>query len=320
MSSLAGNCCLALSSALDGLVSYPGNTTYTSSLGSYFSLLETAVQPACILSPRTAQDVSTAVRILAATKFAVRSGGHASFAGAANIEDGVTIDLSGLANITLSLAAGQGTYADPQQIVSVGVGSTWGAVYAYLDPVQLSTVGARVAGVGIGGLALGGGISYFGPRFGWACDSVTNFEVVLANGTIINANEDENQDLLWALRGGQNNFGIVTRVDLQTFAQGDFWGGQVIRSIDTADNQIKALAAYTDPENYDEFASLITTFAYSGDGDLQVVVNDEKYTKPVADPPVFDAWKNMTALVSTQRITNMSDLAAEQAAQDPDGD
>ncbi|KAK6197111.1 hypothetical protein LQW54_010906 [Pestalotiopsis sp. IQ-011] len=215
---------------------------------------------------------------------------------------------------------GQDTYAETQQIVSAGVGLTWGAVYAYLDPLQLSAIGGRVAGVGVGGLTLGGGISYFGPRFGWACDAVTNFEVVLGNGTIVNASEDENQDLMWALRGGQNNFGIVTRVDIHAFAQGDFWGGQVIRAIDTTDDQINALAAYTNPESYDEYASLITTFAYSGDGDLQVVVNDEKYTKPIADPPVFDAWKNMTALVSTQRITNMSDLAAEQAAQDPDGD
>lgn len=318
-------------SALESIVSFAGNTTYTASLGSYFSLQEAAVHPACIVAPRTAQEVSTALRILTTTtrtaptnpnrpagcQFAIRSGGHASFAGAANIAGGVTIDLSGLSSITLSPGVGADVAAPPT--VSVGVGSTWGAVYAHLDPLHLSVSGARAAGVGVGGLTLGGGISYFGPRSGWACDSVTNFEVVLANGTLVNANDDENHDLSWALRGGTNNLGIVTRVDLQTFSQGDLWGGQVIRPFETAEEQVVALAAFNDPESYDEYASLITTFAYSGDADLRVAVNGMTYTKPVADPPVFDAFTGMAALSSTQRITSMSDLAAETAANYPDG-
>lgn len=203
--------------------------------------------------------------------------------------------------------------------VAVGVGASWGAVYTYLDQLHLSVSGGRAAGVGVGGLTLGGGISYFGPRFGWACDSVKNFEVVLANGTLTNANENENPELLWALRGGTNNLGIVTRVDLQTFPQGDLWGGQVTRPFSTADEQMVALAAFNDPEGYDEFASLITTFAYSGAQDVQVVVNNMEYTKPVADPPIFKALASMPELSSTQRIANMSDLAAETEANDPSG-
>lgn len=327
MTSTTGSCCLALSSVLLGQVSFPGNTTYTSSLESYFSLQEAAVHPDCIVSPQTAQDVSTVVRILTSTherpgslssptccQFAIRSGGHAISAGAANIAGGVTIDLSGLSKITLSSVA-EGT----APTVSAGVGSTWGAVYDYLDGLGLGVNGGRVAGIGVGGLTLGGGISYFGPRFGWTCDNVVNFEVVLANGTLINANDAENPDLLWALRGGANNFGVVTRVDLQTFPQGDLWGGQVIRPFETAEAQMTALAAFNDPEAYDEFASLITTFAYSGDEDLQFVVNNIEYTKPVANPPIFHSLTSMPALSSTQRITNMSDLAAESASGYPDG-
>lgn len=267
-----------------------------------------------ILTTSTGPTYSNTLGSPAECRFAVRSGGHASFAGAANIEGGVTIDLSGLSSITLT--PGEGS-APPT--LSVGVGSTWGSVYAHLDPLHLGVSGGRVAGVGVGGLTLGGGISFFGPRFGWVCDSVTNFEVVLADGTLVSANDNERQDLSWALRGGANNFGIVTRVDLQTFSQGDLWGGQVIRPFETAEEQMVALAAFNDPERYDEFASLITTFAYSGDLDLQVVVNDMEYTKPVVDPPVFDALASMPALSSTQRITNMSDLAAEGQANYPNG-
>ncbi|CAJ2512828.1 Uu.00g009470.m01.CDS01 [Anthostomella pinea] len=336
ITSTTGVCCLALFLALKCNVSFPGNTTYETSLGSYFSWQEAAIHPNCIVSPQIAQDVSTAVNLLTATttttistpstplagcQFAVRSGGHASFPGAANIEGGVTIDLSRLSSITLS-PPGVGAAARAAALpptVSVGVGATWGLVYAQLDALRLSVNGGRAASVGVGGLTLGGGISYFGPRYGWTCDSVANLEVVLADGRIVNANPDENPDLLWVLSGGTNNFGIVTRGDLQTFPQGDLWGGQVVRPMQTADEQVVALAAFNDPESYDEFASLITTFAYSGDQDVQVVVNDMQYTKPEANPLVFHALSSMAAVSSTQRITNMSDLAAETEANDANG-
>ncbi|KAI0414251.1 hypothetical protein F5X98DRAFT_349821 [Xylaria grammica] len=331
-----GICCLALSLGLGSKVSFPKDVIYTESLGSYYSLQETAVQPACIVSPQTARDVSTAVRILTKTnvsaqsgplrspsgcQFAVRSGGHASFAGAANIAEGVTIDLSGLSSLHLTTPSVDTKTADQaaQPKLSVGVGATWGDVYSYLDALHLGVSGGRAAGVGVGGLTLGGGISYFGPRVGWTCDGVLNFEVVLADGRLVNANENENPDLLWALRGGKNNLGIVTRIDLQTFPQGDLWGGQVVRPYETANKQMAALAAFNDPERYDTYASLITTFAYSGAQDLQVVVNNMEYTKPVANPPVFSKLDSMSALSSTQRVTNMSDLAAETEGNDASG-
>lgn len=244
-------------------------------------------------------------------QFAIRSGGHASFAGTANIEDGVTIDLTALDSIVL----GQGV----PPIVSVGPGATWGDVYSHLDAANLSVNGGRAASIGIGGLTLGGGISFFGPRFGWTCDTVTNFEVVLANGSIINANEDENRDLLWALRGGTNNFGLVTRVDLQTFEQGDLWGGYVVHPVSTADGQIIALAAFTNPATYDNFSSLITSFVYSGAEGISVVVNNMEYTKPVVDPPAFHTISSFPSLSSTQRITNVTDLVTETDENDGRG-
>ncbi|KAI0970126.1 hypothetical protein F4678DRAFT_437622 [Xylaria arbuscula] len=320
------NCCSALSAALGSLVSFPKSTTYVASLKSYFSLQAATVRPACIVSPHTSQDVSVAMSTLVSLRvpidadpgsdsprchFAIRSGGHASSPGASNIAGGVTIDLSGLSSLALSAA-------DPP-VLSVGAGSTWGTVYDYLVPMNLSVNGGRSADVGVGGLTLGGGISHFGPRIGWTCDSVVSFEVVLGDGTLVTASADKNPDLLWALRGGGNNLGIVTGVNLQTFPQGQIWGGEVIRPIETMAEQITALAAFCNPNGYDEFAALLVTFAYSSDLDLQVVVNDIEYTKPVVNPPVFQAFKNMTALSSTQRITNMSDLAVEAEVNYPNG-
>ncbi|KAK5632829.1 hypothetical protein RRF57_008543 [Xylaria bambusicola] len=313
--------CLAVHSALRGRVSFPNSTVYQASLESYFSAQENSVQPQCIISPQTTQDVAMAVQILTAKNhmanlpssscsFAIRSGGHTYFAGAANEPGGVTIDLSGLHDITLDVSSG---------LVSVGSGASWGSVFSELSAANLGVNGGRSGGVGVGGLTLGGGISFFGPRYGWTCDTVTNLEVVLGNGTIVNANAAEHAELLWALRGGTNNFGIVTRVQLKTFQQGDLWGGQVVRNITTSDEQILAIANFSDPDAYDEYASLITTWAYDGSADLSVIVNNMEYTKPVADPPAFHTLANMPSLSSTQRITNITSLLSETDRGNPEG-
>ena len=98
----------------------------------------------------------------------MKSGGHASFAGASNIDRGVTIDLLNLTSLKIS--------SDRKQ-VSVGTGLRWGQVYLELDAVGLSVIGGRNAEIGVGGLTLGGGISYFSGLHGWACDNVNNYEV-----------------------------------------------------------------------------------------------------------------------------------------------
>lgn len=134
--------CVALTALLgQQKVAVPGSPAYTESLGSYFSQQEAAVQPACIVLPESASDVSQTVVALQHERcpFAVRSCGHTAWAGAANIADGVVIDLRRLDAIELS--------AD-QSTVSVGVGASWDMVYARLDPLGLSVNGGRAAGVG----------------------------------------------------------------------------------------------------------------------------------------------------------------------------
>jgi FAD/FMN-containing dehydrogenase len=111
-------------------------------LESYFSQQQAAARPACIVSAQTVQDVSTAVRLLLkeghSCPFAIRSGGHTSWAGASNIEGGIVIDLRALNAIDLS---------EDNATVSVGVGASWNIVYAKLDPLGLSVNGSRAASV-----------------------------------------------------------------------------------------------------------------------------------------------------------------------------
>ena len=293
--------------ALGKKVSFPNSQPYNDSINTYFSQQNSNLHPLCIVSPTTAQDVSTAIKIINSTpetpNFAIRSGGHAPFTGASNIANGITLDLRGLNSIKVS---------PDRTTASIGVGATWGDVYPHLDQLGLSVAGGRAGQVGVGGLTTGGGISYFSPRYGWTCDTVTNFEVVLANGTIVNANEHENPELLIALRGGSNNFGVVTRVDLKTFEQGPIWGGTVYHSVDTYQEQLEAFAGVNSAGGYDEYASLITSFGYSAQG--KAVVNSIVYTKAEENPVVYRPFMAIPKLYSTVRIAGLHEIAMEQGS------
>lgn len=83
-----------------------------------------------------------------------------------------------------------------------------------------------MAPVGVPGLVLGGGISFFSNKVGWACDNVAAYEVVTASGLVVTATPTKFPDLYWALRGGGGNFGIVTNFKLDAFPLGQMWGGQ----------------------------------------------------------------------------------------------
>lgn len=284
-----GSCCGALSYFLSDATSFPNSTIYNASLTSYWSLQEGQVHPSCIISATASSDVSLAVFLLVTgnklfpgqCQFAVRSGGHTPWAGSANIASGITIDLAAINEVTIS--------AD-QSVVRIGPGNRWEDVYSVLDAFQLSTSGGRVGDVGVGGLILGGGISFFSPRYGWVCDNVLNYEIVLASGEIVNANLMSYGDLTIALRGGSNNFGIVTAFDMRVFPGGDFWGGVTVNNISTRAAQFAAFEAFTGNPNYDPYAALINSYVWIPLANSWFISNNLEYTKPEVSPastPVF---------------------------------
>ncbi|OTA56034.1 putative oxidoreductase [Hypoxylon sp. EC38] len=297
---------LGLSEALIALlgadkVHLPDSTGYNETLSSYFSPQAAAVRPACFVTPQTVADVSAAVKFLTSSdncgpyNFAVRAGSHMWFAGANNTPNGVTIDLSGLDSANLS---------SDKSTLSVDAGATWDAVYSKLDPLGLSVAGGRVGDVGVAGLTLGGGISYFGPREGWTCNQVTSFEVVLADGSVVEANEKQNADLWWGLRGGSNNFGIVTRITFKTFEQGLLWSTLTLNPL---------------TENYDVNASFIAGWVFASDQGLFVALNQLVYTRAAEDeiPALYKPILDLSTIpnpAATTVITNMSTLARNSAA------
>ena len=187
----------------------------------------------------------------------------------------------------------------------------------------LSVIGGRVSAIGVGGLTLGGGISFFSNRFGWACDNVNTYEVVFADGSIHEVSHSSPySDLYFALRGGGNNFGIVTRFDLATFPQGDLWaGGQTyIYDNETAVALNDAFYWLGVNAPSDPFAQVILAYAFAQAEDLFVIVADLQYSKPVADPPILQNFTAVPgAIANTVRFTSLSNLTIEFNNSNPSG-
>jgi FAD/FMN-containing dehydrogenase len=124
-------------------------------------------------------------------------------------------------------------YDAENKLAKIGPGSNWGEAFTVLDEFGVAAVGGRASVVGVGGFTTGSGVrttrlllsslrilsltlfqySFHSNRRGFACDNVANFEVVLADGSVVNANADEHADLWKALKGGSGNLGFVTRID-----------------------------------------------------------------------------------------------------------
>lgn len=141
--------CGLLDIALHSIVSKPGTLTYNQQQSRYWANQQAETQPACRLAPNKAEEVAATLLITSFFQcpFSVKSGGHAAFVGASNIQGGVTIDLVNLNQLQVS--------AD-RTLTQVGAGNRWLDVYSHLDLQQLSVVGGRVADIGVGGLTLGG--------------------------------------------------------------------------------------------------------------------------------------------------------------------
>ncbi|KAK7751514.1 hypothetical protein SLS62_006601 [Diatrype stigma] len=250
----------------------PGTETYKTSNGSYLSARESDYAPLAIFQPKDTIEVSSFLRIAKenGVRFAIRGAGQQPLEACANIQDGITLDLRRLTGVELK-----------EGVVSVGAGERWGPVYEKVQAAGLGVGGSRSAKGGIGGLSLAGGLSFFSSREGFICDNVINFEVVLASGAVVQANAQEHPDLWKALKGGGNNFGVVTRFDLRTFPQKPFWGGVVfyLASDSNYPGQVQALVDEIRKPDASEETHIMVNVGYSAQfGDQMMGLNQVYYT------------------------------------------
>ena len=219
----------ALQATFGGVLSEPQSEGYDEFRRVHNGLIDR--HPALIARCSGTADVVDAIEFGrdAEAEIAIRGGGH-NVAGRATT-NGVLIDLSMMRDVHVDTR---------RRLIHAGPGTTWRELDRAAHLAQLATPGGTVSSTGVAGLTLGGGIGYLSPRFGLAADNLVEAEVVTADGRILVAAEDADSDLLWALRGGGGNFGVVTHFVLRAHPLATVLGGLVAYSFSDAASVLAA--------------------------------------------------------------------------------
>ncbi|KAL4899730.1 hypothetical protein BDW74DRAFT_183378 [Aspergillus multicolor] len=259
------------------------------------------LSPAVLLTPTTTSQVQQALSLirLFSAKFSIRGGGHLQNPGCSSNDGGVVISFCKGEFTNLELLKDKKT-------VDIGVGLRWADVYERLDEYGLAVAGGREPRVGVAGLLLGGGLSYQCGEVGVGCMGVDEYEVILADSTVVHASKTDNPDLFWALKGGGSNFGIITKVTMTTLPN-TIWSEN--RLYDASQNTAfaSALMAYHELIESDPKSCLIyhtvndrtfVTFTYSGpfEGDHPDIF------KPFRDIP----YEGHLVPPATRTVSNMA--------------
>jgi FAD/FMN-containing dehydrogenase len=251
----------ALEQTLRGPVIRPDDPMYDGARRTRNAMLDR--HPVAIARPVDALDVSTAVRWAAEADLpiSVRGGGH-SVAGHSVGDGALMLDLGNLRTVTVDPAA---------RTADVGGGALLEDLDRATVPFGLAAPSGTFADTGIGGIILGGGISYLLGSRGFACDALIGAELVIADGTIVEVDADREPELLWALKGGGGNFGVVTRFVLSLGPLTRVYGGSMsfagpttrdlvdltVEVLDAAPDELMLAAAIGRTEAGDPFFELL---------------------------------------------------------------
>jgi FAD/FMN-containing dehydrogenase len=248
----------------------PGDAGYDEARAVWNGMIDR--RPGLIVRCSSTSDVVEAVNFAReqGSPIAVRGGGH-SAAGLAMCDGGVVVDLRGMRKVEV----------DPARRIALAQGgATWGDYDRATQAHGLASTGGAISTTGIGGLTLGGGIGYLMRSLGLACDNLIEAEVVTAGGRVVRASESENSEMLWALKGGGGNFGVVTEFVFRLHPVTDVVGGMLIHPIEAAPELIRFYREFcaTAPDALTLFAGLL----HSPDG-MPITGVIAAYNGPVAE-------------------------------------
>lgn len=233
-----------------GKLLHPGDAAYDSARKVYNAMIDR--QPCLIARCVDVADVVAAVEYGRENNLltAIRGGGH-NGGGLGVCDDGLVIDLSCM----------KGIHVDPvARTARVEGGCVWGDVDHATHAFGMATPSGFISTTGVAGLTLGGGIGYLTRRYGLTIDNLLSVDTVLADGRYVTANEKENADLFWAVRGGGGNFGVVTSFLFRLQPVKMVHAGPTFWPIEQAPEVMKAFQEFIShaPEDVNGFLAFLT--------------------------------------------------------------
>jgi FAD/FMN-containing dehydrogenase len=240
----------AFAQKLHGEVTRPDDADYDDVRALFNAMIDK--RPALIASCADRDDVVAAVNFgrEQGLDIAIRGGGH-NGPGLGSVDDGLVIDLSGLKTITV----------DPDaRVATIGGGCVLGDVDAATHEHALATPAGIISTTGAGGLMLGGGVGHLTRKCGLSIDNILGAEVVLADGSVVTADENTNDDLYRAIRGGGGNFGVVTQLKVRLHPISTVVAGPMFWELDRSADILKWWREFIldAPENLNGFFLLGT--------------------------------------------------------------
>lgn len=234
MATLPQNALDTLRSRLSGRLILPGDEQYEPARTPWLRVIDQ--HPALIVQADSTADIVAAIRFAQEHQLplGVQTTGHGI---AKACDGGLLLNLSHMTNLTIDAATRQ---------AQAGPGLKWTDLLKAAQPHGLVAPSGQVGNVGVMGYTLGGGIGWLVRKHGPACGHVVAATVVLATGEVIRASADEHPDLLWALRGGGGNFGVVTELEIQLVAEPEVLAGLRWYPLEQAATLLPAYRDWTD--------------------------------------------------------------------------
>ena len=239
----------ALAATFSGALLRPEDDGYDDARRVHNGLIDR--RPALIARCLGASDVADAIRFArqSGLEISVRGGGH-NVAGRAVTDGGVMIDLGAM----------KGIYVDPEaRTVRAQGGVTWKELNRETHVHGLAVTGGAISSTGIAGYTLGGGLGWLMAKHGLAADNLLGAELVTAEGETLNVSDESHPDLMWALRGGGGNFGVVVSFLYRLHPLQTVTGGLIAHPFDAAADLLRFYrGAVADcPDDLSVFAALV---------------------------------------------------------------